>query len=125
MTWHRQNPVDGTCMICLAGAVIAGTLQCATGTIIDVAAKDSADPRSTTITHEPWRQALRALDSAREGHWNEAFKNLRESYPADELRDALDALPGPSHGEFKGWEEFDAHLHSLAERANDLRKLGL
>ena len=30
MTWHRPNPADDKCMICLAGAVIAGTLGCAT-----------------------------------------------------------------------------------------------
>ena len=125
MTWHRRNPANGRCMTCLAGAVIAGTLGCASETIIDIAAEDSADPRSTTITDEPWRKALRALDSAREGHWNEAFKNLRGSYPADDLRDALDALLRPSCRAFNGWKHFDTHLASLAERANRLRELSL
>ncbi|MDE2905463.1 MAG: hypothetical protein OXQ28_05195 [Acidobacteriota bacterium] len=125
MTWHRRNPADGKCMVCLAGAVIAGTLGCARETIIDIAAEDSADPRSTTITDEPWRRALRALDSAREGHWNEAFENLRGSYPADELRNALDALPRPRHREFNAWNQFDAHLASLADCASKLREIGL
>ena len=124
-TWHRRNPGDGRCMVCLAGAVIARTLGCAAGTIIDIAAEDSTDPRSTTITDEPWRQALLALDSAREGHWNEAFKYLHGSYPADELRDTLAALRGPSHRWFNGWDNFDAHLASLGDRASKLRELGL
>lgn len=124
-SWHRPRPLDGKCMVCLAGAVIAGTLGCETETNIDIATSDFAEPESTTITDKRWRRALWALDSAREGNWHAAFENLRGSYPADELRDALNALPKPSHGEFNGWKHFDTHLASLADCASKLREIGL
>ena len=125
MTWHRLNPANGKCMVCLAGAVIAGTLECARKTIIDIAAKDSVDPRSTTITDERWGRALQALDATREGNWNAAFSNLHGRYPAKDLRDALDALPKPCHRLFNSWNRFYAHLASLSDRAKELRELGL
>ena len=61
MTWHRPRPLDGKCMVCIAGAVIAGTLGCPAGTSIDIATSDSTDPQSTTITDERWRRALNTL----------------------------------------------------------------
>ena len=125
MTWHRPRPLDGKCMVCLAGAVIAGTLGCSTGTSIDIATSDSADPESTTITDERWRRALWALDSAREGDWLDAFRALHGSHPDGELYDALEALPAPADTEFNDWNRLDAHLASLAARATELRDLDL
>lgn len=125
MTWHRRNPESGRCMVCVAGAVIAGTLECDPNTIVDIATEDSADPRATTITDEAWRRALWALDSAREGHWDTAVESLGGSYPTGRLSDALDVLPRPEHREFNSWKEFSAHLASLACRASELRALGL
>ena len=125
MTWHRPRPLDGKCMVCLAGAVIAGTLGCATGTSIDIATSESADPQSTTITDEPWRRALWALDSAREGDWLDAFRALHGTYPDGELYNAVEAVPTPADTEFHDWDQLDAHLVSLAECASELRKLDL
>ena len=125
MTWHRPRPLDGKCMVCLAGAVIAGTLGCAAGTTIDIATSESADPQSTTITDERWRRALWALDSAREGHWRDAFRALHGTHPDGELYDALEALPDPADPEFSDWDKLDTHLASLAAGANKLRQLGL
>ena len=125
MTWHRPNPDSGRCMVCLAGAVIAGTLGCSTETSIDIATSDSADPQSTTITDKRWRRALWALDSAREGHWLDAFQALHGAYPVGELYDAVEALPEPADPEFNDWDKLETHLASLAARANDLRELGL
>ena len=125
MTWHRPRPFDGKCMVCLAGAVIAGTLGCSTETSIDIATSDSADPESTTITDERWRRALWALDSSREGHWLAAFRALHSSYPEGKLYDAVNALPAPANTEFNDWKKLDAHLASLAAIATQLRDLGL
>ena len=125
MTWHRPRRLDGRCMVCLAGAVIAGTLGCATGTSIDIATSDSADPQSTTITDERWRRALWALDSAREGDWLDAFKALHGCYPEGELYDAVEAVPTPEEPEFHDWKQLDAHLVSLTSCASELRDLGL
>ena len=125
MTWHRPRPLDGKCMVCLAGAVIAGTLGCSTRTSIDIATSDSADPQSTTITDERWRRALWALDSAREGHWLEAFKALHGTYPDNGLYDALEELPSPLDTEFHDWEQLQTHLVSLARCASRLREIDL
>ena len=126
--WHRPRPLDDKCMVCLAGAVIAGTLGCALETRIEIAS-DMAEPGSTTIADKRWRNALWALDSARKGSWNSACRALHGIGigidPEDELAEALDELPPPLHSEFKSWRELAIHLDSLASRANDLRKLGL
>lgn len=125
MIWHRPRSLDGKCMVCLAGAVIAGTLGCATGTSIDIAASDSADPQSTTISDERWRRALWALDFAREGNWLDAFRALHGAYPEGELYDAVEAVPTPADAEFHDWNQLDAHLTSLASCASELREIGL
>lgn len=125
MTWHRPSPLDGKCMVCLAGAVIAGTLGCSTRTSIDIATSESADAQSTTITDKRWRRALWALDSAREGHWLEAFKALHGAYPNDELYEAVEAVPTPANTEFHDWSQLDTHLDSLAACASRLRELNL
>lgn len=125
MTWHRPRRLDGKCMVCLAGAVIAGTLGCPTGTSIDIATSDSADPKSTTISDKRWRHALWALDSAREGDWLDAFRALHGAHPDGELYDAVEAIPAPADIEFNDWNKLDTHLASLTVRANELRELGL
>lgn len=123
--WHQLDPGDGKCMVCLAGAVIAGTLGCAPRTHIDIATSDTAEPGSTIIDDKRWRNALWAVDSARDGNWDSAYRALHDVYPDDELEDALDELPTPERSEFESWEELAIHLDSLASLANDLRKLGL
>ena len=125
MTWHRPRPTDGKCMVCLAGSVIAGTLGCAAEMSIDIATRESADPESETISDPAWSRALWALDSAREGDWTAAFRALHHGYPDDDMYDALRAVPAPACSEFNDWDKLDAHLESLAERAEQLRGLGL
>ena len=125
LTWHRPSPRDGKCMVCLAGAVVAGTLGCPTEASVEIATHDDKAPESTTITDERWRRALWALDSAREGDWLAAFRALHAAYPESELYDALEAIPAPVHTEFNDWDKLDAHLGSLAVRAKQLRELGL
>ena len=134
MTWHRPRPLDGKCMVCLAGAVIAGTLACPadtrvrinTGSALSLEGNDSGDPPELiTITDEHWHGAMRALDSAREGDWLEAFHALHGEYPEHGLHDAVEALPRPAEGEFRSWNGLEAHLVSLTACASRLRRLGL
>ena len=125
LTWHRPSPRNGKCMVCLGGAVVAGTLECPTDTEIDISTHQDKAPESVAITDETWRHALWALDSSREGDWLEAFRALHGSYPEGELYDALEALSAPADTEFNDWDKLDAHLGSLACRAKQLRKLGL
>jgi hypothetical protein len=131
MTWHQPQPPnsDGRtrkCMVCLAGAVIAGTLACSPQAIIDISTHENAEPESTTITDKAWRRALWAIDSAREGDWFEAILALRGEYPkGDRVHHALMALPPPDNTEFNNWKKLGAHLDSLGERAQELRELGL
>ena len=123
--WHQPDPGDGKCMICLAGAVIAGTLGCTHHTHVDIATSDTAEPGSTIIADKRWRNALWALDSAREGDWNSAYRALHGIGADNTLGEALDELAPPERSEFESWDELAIHLDSLASRANDLRKLGL
>ena len=130
MTWHRPRPAEGNggpakCMVCLAGAVIAGTLGCPTSTEIDIMTHENADPTSITIPDKAWLNALWALDASREGDWLEAFRALHGAYPEGKLYDAIEALPAPVNVEFTDWKKLDAHLASLTVRAEQLRELGL
>ena len=129
--WHQPDPGDGKCMVCLAGTVIAGTLGCTRDTHIVITTSDMTKPGSTVIADKQWRNALWALDSAREGDWNSACRALLACrvlhgiHADDTLAEALDELPPPQRSEFESWKELAIHLDSLAGRANDLRKLGL
>ena len=125
MTWHRPRQRDGKCMVCLAGAVIAGTLDCSTEKSIDIATSDNADPQSTTITDKRWRRALWALDSAREGNWLKALTALHGTCPDCLMQEKLAKIPTPDKTEFHTWNELDAHLVSLAVCAGQLREIDL
>ena len=124
-TWHRPRPTGQKCMICLAGAVIAGTLECAADRIVDIASTDTADPQSVTITHQGWMPALRALDWAREGCWIDAVQTLTRTCLIGELRTAVACLTRPRRREFHNWEDLDIHMASLATPLRELRRLGL
>ena len=123
--WHWPNPVSGKCMVCLAGAIIAKSLNCSTKTRIVIAANRSANPKVTTITNPRWRRALLALDFARDGKWASAFRTLQEAYPNPDMRKQLQALPKPDDAEFESWKQLHAHLRSLSTCASELRRIDL
>ncbi len=125
ITWHRPDPLENKCMVCLAGSVIAGTLGCEIEASIEIVTSDNDEPQSTTITDKRWRHALWALDTARGGDWLDAFKALHGAHPEGKIYEALEAIPAPLEPEFDDWSKLDTHLGSLAYRANRLRKLGL
>ncbi len=124
-TWHTPEPADSKCMVCLAGAIIAGTLGCSANVTINLSTEERGDPSSELITDVAWRRALTALEQVREGDCLLAFHTLHGHIPEDELSDEIEALREPTHAEFNTWKKLDAHLRSLAVRARKLRKLGV
>ena len=115
--WHA--PQANGCRICVAGAVIAGTLGCAETSAVD------ATVLRRSRGSDAWRRALCALDAVREGWWATAFTLQHGEPPDDAEREKLEALDRPDHSKFHDWKSFDAHLDSLAEAAGHLRRLGL
>ena len=123
--WHEPAD-DGCCMICLAGSVIAETLKCPRDKKVEIGGKENADPVPVArINDRKWQLALWALDDARQGCWDDACEVLDAPMPPDDILHRLDGVPAPKHTGFQSWEEFDAHLESLATCANELRRLGL
>ena len=93
----QEVPFD-ICHICLAGAVMAGTLQV---------------PVSVSIRRmrPPWYRALLVLDNVREGRYREAintFYNVDRHYELTPWTKAM-----PVNPMFQGWDEFLEHLDSL------------
>ena len=109
-SWHRplqKNPE--ICRVCLAGAVMAGTLK--------VSPDRSAAP---DYVHEPGHyHALVALDVMRRGLWNEAFNQLGIVAALPE------GLVTPRYTLFCTWEQFDVHLEDQQCNVEVLRAAGL
>ena len=94
----QEGPFD-ICHICLAGAVMAGTLQVPLESV------------SLQRMSPPWYRALKALDSVREGWYRHAlnlFYNVDRHYELTPWTKAE-----PVNPEFQGWDEFFEHLDSL------------
>ena len=106
--WH--NPHDSVyCEFCLAGSLIAGRLHA------------SPSDRFTSINFdERTEDLLDALDNMRCGHWDKAFNLIYDFTPPLHISDYLREIPAVAHSSFYGWEQFDAHLNSMAALLPDL-----
>lgn len=125
-TWHEPHEEPGRCMMCLAGSVIAGTLGYPIGTTVEVTTKELATTTTAaTVDDDGWREALWALDSAREGDWIGAFSALHGNYPEDGVYESLEQMDPACETEFDSWETLDTHLESMTERVTRLREMGL
>ena len=94
----EEGPFDA-CHICLAGAVMAGTLQVPLESV------------SIQRIRPPWHSALLALDNVRDGMYREAintFYNVDRQYELTPWTKAE-----PVNPMFQGWDEFLEHLDSL------------
>ena len=94
----KEGPFD-ICHICLAGAVMAGTLQVPWESV------------SIRRMSPPWHSALLALDNVREGRYRQAintFYNVDRHYELTPWTKAK-----PVNPMFQGWDEFREHLDSL------------
>ena len=109
--WHRSG-AHTNCFVCLAGALIAGTLEIPP---TDTVTLDSFDNRT--------RSLLAALDYMRYGQWSSAFTAIyRQEAPLPILY-KLQQIPSPSNSSFYGWEDFDRHLASLESLLPLLREV--
>lgn len=123
--WHQPRPDGKTCMVCLGGAVIAGTLRQPPNLNVEPCSTSTRDPDVSGIDDHRWRRTLWTLDAARAGKWTDAFRLLHGHEAEVELRQKLEAIPEPVGTEFEGWRRLDAHLASLADRASRLRENGM
>lgn len=126
-SWHltstRTAGDAARCRVCLAGCVIAGTLQ-APPADIAMYNPTANDERVLTIEDPEWREALFSLNHARDGHWRDALCSRRRLVDDNTAR-ALARIPCPKQTTFQDWARFDDHLASLEDRAGRLRAIGL
>ena len=117
--WHSPAPYKTmkVCYACLAGGVIGGTLQ--------------ADPHAHIDSFlgfgSEWLAALCALDDARRGWYDLAWKKLcARGVDFPEVPEVvLDACGEPPHPDYFDWEEFDAHLDHQREVARRFIEAGV
>ena len=102
------------CQVCLAGSLIAGTLQATPDQSFTPGQFDS------NILGN-----LEALNYMRRGHWVLAFYEFYRYWPRTCIEDRLRQLPKPSNTDFLGWRAFRAHLDSLEAILPELREIEL
>ncbi len=101
--WHGFSSNDAhQCQVCLAGSIIARSLNINPSTI---ASPDSFPPATA--------QKLRSLNACRIGEFLNAYSIFHYNLPSVESQKRLLSLPCPSRILFIGWKEFDIHLTSL------------
>ena len=88
-------------------------------------AQEDSQQWGAGMSHEGWRHALIALDCVRVGDWIEAAETLTGRKVGRDLKEHLIDLEDPEDWRFRCWDDFDRHLRSLLERADDLEELGL
>ena len=109
--WHNPNS-QGVCEVCLAGSYLAGSLGC-----------------SSKSRLAPWdfssstQRTLETLNAMRCGAWHEAYRLLYQRNATYDIEIRLIRLPVPFKAHFVGWQEFDAHLHSLESIIPKLRSI--
>ena len=118
--WHEpKGPTGKTCMVCLAGAVIAGTLGANHSIGLDI--EDFNDETANQLDF---------LDDMRSGMFRRAIEkhigleiDLRnqEDYYVGILK-KLDEEYDDSAGDFTDWESFDVHLENMETIVEVLRE---
>ena len=113
MRWH-YSPTRGHCEVCLAGSVIARTYR----------SSRNLDILPSMFSFAIYRK-LCAIDNMRRGKWLNAYLTLYETPAPVAIEDRLLGLPRPTHVDFKGWLQFNAHLDSLEPIMYELRAIEL
>ena len=109
--WHSPGGEHG-CRVCLAGAVIAGTLGASPNRYIS--------PDYFILSAPDIYAALKALDSARQGNWHLAASKLHIKLPLN----VADRLGVSDHSRFGNWKEFGRYLADLKRQADILERYG-
>ena len=113
--WHIPGR-NNKCRVCLAGAVIAGTL----GENPTTAWETDDIPGES----KAWHAALYAIDSARSGDWSLALNTLGMEC-SDATMKKLKKIRRPNGVHFSTWAELRKHLVSMTRCARELEQLGL
>ena len=122
--WHSPAP-NNQCKVCLAGAVIAQTLERRPEAKVTAASAESAlNDGSEPVESTAWRNALHAIDDAREGDWWGALDALNINVDQT-TAEKLEKVSAPEECHFNSWTEFARHLDSISECAQELREIGL
>ena len=124
--WHTPGR-NNKCRVCLAGAVIAGTLRVKPKTEVVRGISEytlTTDDGGSPVEDKAWSTALYAIDSARGGEWAKALEALDIQVDGT-TRKKLEKIRRPTGPYFHTWTELVEHMDSLTERAEELRALGL
>ena len=108
--WHCVDDEEGLCQVCLAGAVIAGTLD------EEYSNFNPCDDSKTA--HQ--KNALEALDAVRCGLYNNAYHILGIR---DHRSGPIMGIDSPINSGFYGWGGVKAHLDSMMKVADQLDKI--
>ena len=106
--------VSVQCQVCLAGSMIAGTLE-------------ATPDQSFTPDHfdSNVRGNLESLNYMRQGHWLFAFYEFYRHWPRTSIENRLRKLPKPNNANFRCWNSFHSHLDSLESTLPELREIEL
>ncbi|MCY4587939.1 MAG: hypothetical protein OXB98_18040 [Bryobacterales bacterium] len=110
--WHDADSSHNLCLVCLAGSVIAGSLEIA-----------PSDTVSSMTFDRRTEELLDAIDYMRCGLWHKAFELIYHRTPSLQVLDNLQALSEPSFSTFDSWEDFDVHLDSLESMLPQLQSI--
>ena len=109
--WHRPR-IGHRCEVCLAGSLIASSLEC--------------NRNDNVLVHrldETLKVKVEALNAMRRGDFTNAYRILYNRRPSPRTHTQLDEVPVPAHPEFVGWQPFNAHLRSLDAIIPRLREI--
>ena len=100
------------CQVCLAGSLIAGTLE---------ATPDESFSPGQFDEHT--NNLLESLNYMRCGRWLFAFYEFHRRWPISSTEDQLRRLPRPCNANFDDWNTFNLHLDSLECVLPELREI--
>ena len=114
LVWHRYDKDDNVCNVCLAGAVMAGSL--------------GADPYSRFTPCDyatPITKKLDALDSCLYGKWQTVFSLMNISHIDSDIKEIIErGDPIVDIYSREGLEDVIEHLTGLAENIMDWESEG-
>lgn len=113
---YFHMPRGEDCVVCLSGAVMAGSLG-----------SDVKYDLTPTNFGSDLRAKLSALDAFRLGEVYSALQDLGMDWSdfSDAQRAAIDVVEGHEFRDWVGWDELSLTLPVFARMADELRKVGL